>query len=303
MNTLHTPVLLDSVLEVLNPRPGDRILDATLGLGGHASALLKRAGPKGVLVALDADERNIALAEPHLRKKNVTLVHANFGNIPRCLPDSETQFDVILADLGISSVHLDDPERGFTFRADAPLDMRLDPSQVMTAAKIIKHYSDDGLMRLFREEGELSRPDILVRCIRKIEKEKPLERSLDLNAAVESAYGYKAPRVLPQVYQALRMAVNREREMLAQFVEATPHLLAPGGRLGIISFHSLEDRIVKQAFRSLTLPTKDELTGQITREADYETITKKPIVPSDKEIRDNPRSRSAKFRALRRRML
>lgn len=299
----HEPVLLQEVLATLDPQSGERVLDVTLGLGGHASAMLSRIAKKGVLVGLDADERNLALAHETLTQKNVMFVHANFGELPAVLPDDMREFDVILADLGLSSPHFDDPERGFTFRTDSPLDMRLDQKQIMTAAKILKHYSDDGLIKLFREEGELERPHLLVRAIRAKEKEASIERSTELNDAVQKAYGYKANGLLPQVYQALRMAVNREREMLEAFLQVAPTLLAPGGRLGIISFHSLEDRMVKQAFRALAEPTKDELTGQIVMEAPFESSTKKPIIPTDKEIQKNPRSRSAKFRALRRKIV
>jgi len=296
-NFTHTPVLLEEVLALLDPKKGESVLDCTLGLGGHASSMLSRIGTKGILLGIDADERNLNLAKKNVKGKNVSFLHCNFGQLHRVL-DADQKFDIIFADLGLSSPHLDDPERGFTFRADAPLDMRLDQSQIMTAAKIIEHYSDEGLVTLFREEGELSNPRRLVQCIRKAMQGRPMLRSSDLNDAVKAAYGYKANGVLPQVYQALRMAVNREREMLASFLEVAPHFLSVGGRLGIISFHSLEDRLVKQVFRALSTPTKDPLTGQIAVPASFEVLTKKPVVPTQEEVDANPRCRSAKFRAL-----
>lgn len=296
----HTPVLLEEVLTHLSPKPKERVLDCTVGLGGHASVFLRKIGKTGSLLALDADDRNLALARKNLQQPNVTLVHANFGEIPGCLPDGHQSFDVIFADLGISSPHLDDPERGFTFRTDSPLDMRLNQTQIMTAAKILEHYSVEGLTKLFAEEGELPNPHKLARHLTERMKEAPILRSGELNEAVEEVYGYKTKSLLPQVYQALRMAVNREREMLASFLAVAPFLLRTGGRLGIISFHSLEDRLVKHAFRTLSTPEKDPLTGQIAVDATFETMTKKPIVPSDKEMRENPRSRSAKFRVLKR---
>lgn len=297
---MHTPVLLSEVLETLAPKSGDRVLDCTVGLGGHAKVFLDAIGESGRLIGLDADERNLSLAAKNLTRPNVMLIHANFGEMSDCLPENERIFDVILADLGLSSPHLDDQTRGFSFHGDASLDMRFDQRQIMTAAKVLKNYSDDGLEKIFREFGELPHPKKLVACIRSKMKSGSMERSGELNVAVKDAYGYRASKFLPQVYQSLRMAVNREMDMLAHLLTVAPTLLAPGGRLGVISFHSLEDKAVKQAFRALSAPVKDSVTGQIAKESTYTLLTKRPISPDARETAENPRARSAKFRALRR---
>ncbi|MSR67519.1 16S rRNA (cytosine(1402)-N(4))-methyltransferase RsmH [Candidatus Peribacteria bacterium] len=299
----HVPVLLQETVEILSPKVGDRILDVTLGLGGHSELLLHSAGDRGSLIALDADTENIAHAEMKLEKfgTRVKIVHANFSELPGCLPEDRRQFDVILADLGLSSPHIDDPSRGFTFRADAPLDMRFDRTTGMTAALLLASLDEVTLLKIFQELGELPSARRFTDAIVARRKDSPVRKSGDLVETANLVYGYKAPRVLPQIFQALRMAVNRESEALQNFLLVVPALLAPGGRCAVISYHSLEDSPVKTSFRELCRDGKDPFTGSVTRPSEFELLTKKGIAPTASEIEKNSRSRSARLRAIRKR--
>ncbi len=287
------------MLTFLQPVSGERVLDVTLGLGGHASAFADAVGPAGKLIALDADESNIALARTVLEAyaDRVTIYHRNFSQIAGLLP---LQVDVLFADLGVSSPHLDDPERGFTFRADAPLDMRYDRTCGKTAADFLRDAETGDIADVLRRYGEVAMPGRLARALHERFSGDGPRTTAEAKAAVESAVGYRAPSILPQVFQALRIKVNDELGALEALLAAVPDLMAPGGRCGIISYHSLEDRLVKHAFRALTTPVKDQTTGQIAVAAPFELLTRKAVVPSDDEIATNPRARSAKFRAIRR---
>lgn len=303
----HVPVLLAETLAILAPKQGDAILDVTLGLGGHSEALLKAVGSTGLLVALDADTENIELAKKRLERRaphlstNITIIHANFSQLPDCLPKEKRVFDCILADLGLSSPHIDDPKRGFTFRTNSPLDMRFDRTEGMTAAMLLASLDEEKLLKIFWEYGELPKVRQLVDKIIQRRKENPVRTSSDLVDTATAIYGYKAPRMLPQIFQALRIAVNGEMEALSRFLAIAPSLLAPGGRLLVISYHSLEDSAVKSSFRSLTANTKDPLTGSVLRESEYVLLTRKAVSPGEDEMRNNPRSRSARLRAIGRR--
>lgn len=299
----HLPVLLAETLAVLAPKPGDRVLDVTLGLGGHSEELLRAIGPTGSLIALDADAENLSLAQGRLKEyeSQLTMLHANFGELPDCLPPAHRAFDVILADLGLSSPHIDDPSRGFMFREDAPLDMRFDRSQGMTAAMLLASLDTEKLLHLFWNYGELPQVRRLVDEIIARRRGRPVRTSQDLVDIARLVYSYKAPRFLPQIFQALRMAVNREVEVLEHLLQVLPELLAPGGRAAIISYHSLEDALVKHACRSLSTDEKDVRTGMISTPALFELRTKKPVTAGEREIKNNPRSRSARLRAIARR--
>ena len=296
----HIPVLLSETLKLLAPKAGDRILDVTLGLGGHSVALLENTGTTGSLVALDADAENIAIASERLKKfrSPVTIIHSNFSLLPDCLPEHLRSFDVILADLGLSSPHIDDPSRGFMFRAESPLDMRFDRSCGMTAALLLASLDSFKLLRIFQELGEIPNARRFTEAIIARRKDSPVRTSKDLVETADFIYGYKAPHYLPQIFQALRMAVNGEREALLHLLSLLPSLLSPGGRCAIISYHSLEDAAVKSVFRSLCTGTKDAFTGAIAAEPAFALLTKKPIMPSEEEISRNPRSRSGRLRAI-----
>lgn len=297
----HISVLLAETLSLLAPKPGDTVLDCTLGLGGHSEALLKKVLPGGALIGLDADRKNLALATKRLEPyvDAVTLIHANFREIPACLPTDRMKFDVILADLGLSSPHIDSPERGFTFRSDSDLDMRFDQTSGMTAAMFIASVDRITLRDIFNKYGEIPSAHRLTDALIERRTSNPVRRSGDLVDVAKSVYAYKANDYLPQIFQALRIAVNDEVGALEHFLREAPLILKPGGRLAVISYHSLEDRLTKHMMKSLSTAEKDVITGSVSRDADFEILTPKPVTPSDEELQKNPRSRSARLRAIR----
>lgn len=271
------------------------VLDVTLGLGGHAECLLEAMNGQGRYIGLDADERNLAVARERLKRFGAAadLRHANFRDLPSLdLPP----LDLLLADLGLSSPHIDDPERGFSFRFDGPLDMRFDAQAGEPASEKISEATEEELTNVLRTYGELPQARRLALTL----KEAPPATTSALKAAVEKVCGWRAPRVLPQVFQALRIWVNDEMGALDILLENGPKLLQPGGRMAVISYHSLEDRPVKHAFRRLTTPERDPVTGKALGPAPFTLLTKKPVRPSPEEEAENPRSRSAVLRAIRR---
>lgn len=298
----HTPVLLSTVLDILRIQSGDAILDATVGLGGHSEAFIQAAGINGSLIALDADAKNLTSSKERLNKyaDRIIYIHANFSELPDCLPADQRIFDIIFADLGVSSPHFDDPSRGFTFRTDSQLDMRYDQSQGMTAGEILHHATAETLLSIFQKFGELRGTKRLVDSIIKHRSTAPITISSQLKTISEEVYGYRSPKVLPQIFQALRIAVNKELESLEYLLATAPTLLNPGGRLAILTYHSLEDRLVKHAFRSLTTPEKDPQTGAVSRQAPFVSLTRHAIGPTGQEIENNPRARSAMLRAIQR---
>ncbi len=295
----HIPVLLDEVINLLDPKPGDTVLDVTLGLGGHSSVMAQRIQPGGHLVALDADTSNLETARKRLADYDgVTLIHTNFSALPGCLPEGRRTFDVILADLGLSSPHVDDASRGFTFRSDAPLDMRYDQTSGMSAAELLSQWDPMRLRKILKDYGEISGSGVLVDAIVAHRATGPIDTSNALVSLVKDVFGYRAEKILPQIFQALRIAVNDELCSLERLLDVAPALLNPGGRIGIISYHSLEDSIVKRRFRQLTAVEKDIITGKELTEPMWIELSRKGITPNEAEIRKNPRARSARFRAL-----
>jgi len=290
----HIPVLKSEVLDVLKPSDGETILDCTLGLGGHALAFLEAVGSSGKVVGLDADEKNLARAKEVLSDYSgqTEFHHCNFSD----LEDLDLlQVDILFADLGLSSPHIDDPSRGFSFREDGPLDLRYDQSQAKPALQLIRSINEEDITHVLKVYGELRESKKLARAI----KDSHPETTQELRSIVENVCGYRAPKLLPQVFQALRIATNDELGSLKKLLEIGPNLLKPGGRMGIISYHSLEDRLVKHAFKDLITVPKHPDTGQDKEPASFELITKKPITPSDDEINENQRSRSALLRVIR----
>ncbi|MCS6889245.1 MAG: 16S rRNA (cytosine(1402)-N(4))-methyltransferase RsmH [Chloroflexus sp.] len=279
------------------PRPGGRYLDATVGGGGHALAVLQAAQPGGMLLGIDADPDALAataerLAEAGLRQQAV-LRHGSFADLAALATEAGfTAVDGILFDLGVSSYQLDTPERGFSFAADGPLDMRLDPTQGLTAADLVNRLSERELADILFQYGEEHAARRIARAIVERRRAQPFLRTADLAAVVARAVGGRHGRIHPatRTFQALRIAVNQELDRLAAALPQAVALLAPGGRLAVISFHSLEDRIVKQFLRT-------EAAGETPRLA---LITKKPVVASDAEVAANPRARSAKLRVAAR---
>ena len=281
----HIPVLSEQVLAGLQVKPGGRYLDATVGGAGHSELILE-AAPDVQLVALDQDLQALAAAEARLKdwRDRTQFIHTNFS---RYDPEN-LKFDGILADIGVSSTQLDQAHRGFSFRAEAPLDMRMDSTQPLTAEEIVNFWDEKTIADTIYEYGEerLSR-----RIARRIVERRPFGTTTELASAIASAYPAKARhgRIHPatRTFQALRIAVNGELDVLKALLDRAPDWLTPGGRLAIISFHSLEDRIVKYAYRG------DER---------LQIITKKPLVASREEVRENKRSRSAKLRVAERKM-
>ena len=289
----HTPVLLAEVMEILHPSPHESLLDVTLGLGGHAKEILLRTGPDGTLTGIDDDSDNLRMAKDALSPfgDRTILLHANFGHLEAmALP----AFDMILADLGLSSPHIDIAERGFSFREDASLDMRYDRTHGATAAQFIRDADERTLAVILSKYGEIPR----ALHLSKVLKSRLLSTTFQLRDCVQEVFRYKTAVFLPQVFQALRMAVNSEVKSLESLLACAPRLLKPGGRLAILSYHSLEDRLVKDTFRSLCTPVIDERTGAVAVESPFRLLTKKCIVPSEREISENPRARSAKLRAI-----
>ena len=300
----HLPVLLAEVLTTLNPQPGHIVVDCTLGFAGHSAALLTRVGPHGRLIATDLDPSNLPRAEPRLAETGnpFTLHHGNFAGLPAIFAtEGIAGVDALLADLGMSSMQLDDRERGFSFLRDGPLDMRMDPTRGRTAAELLNTLPAEQLATAFRELGDEPAADTIAAAIVKHREQQPFARTRELLDLIETAAPvtvFRGPgmsaarkqRLLPatRVFQSLRILVNRELANLEHLLRVLPTLLNPGGVAAIISFHSGEDRLIKAAFR------------EGVRTGVYSAASDDPIRPSDEERTANPRSRSAKLRWAKR---
>lgn len=306
---IHVPVLLEETVSLVDPQPGDLVVDATLGLGGHSQAILHRE-PSVTLIGLDQDPEAIAHAREVLSPfgGSVTIVHTNFADIGDALHGlSIDRVNAILADLGVSSLQFDSGSRGFSFREDAPLDMRMNPAgEGVTAADLLGSLSEEEIANVIYRLGEerFSRR-IARRIVQRREAGDPVATTRDLAELVQRAVPRSArERIHPatKTFQALRIAVNDELAVLEKFLDAAIELLEPWGRLVVISFHSLEDRIVKRTFQRLSgvcqCPPRMPQC-QCGAKKLVEILTKKPIVPKAAETDKNPRSRSAKLRAVR----
>lgn len=289
----HTPVLLAEVLEWLAVQPGDVVVDATVGLGGHAAALAAAAGASGKLIGLDVDPANLAIARERLADcpADVRLVHANFGELRDVLStENIDRVDVLLADLGVASTQLDQPERGFSFRQDGPLDMRMDPRLKRTAADIVNSLRERELADLIYFNAQEMKSRRIARRIcecRKAQRITTTARLVEIiGAALHVDPNSRKSKIHPatKTFQALRMAVNDEVPVLSALLKTAPDVLKPGGRFGVIAFHSVEDKPVKLDFR------------QRKNERVYGILTKKPITACEDERATNRRSRSAKLR-------
>jgi 16S rRNA (cytosine1402-N4)-methyltransferase len=306
----HTSVLEQEVIHYLAPRSDGIYVDGTLGAGGHSRAILEASSPAGRLIGCDRDPGAIELARERLAEygPRVNIVHSRLSELPRVLSDlGAIPVDGILVDLGLSSMQLDDPERGFSFSRPGPIDMRMDATaEDATALDLLRDLDKPELTQILRDFGEERfAPRIAGKLIEEARAGR-LHTTAELAEAVRSVIPAKAARhqsIHPatRTFQALRIAVNRELSELDSFLEAFPDLLAPGGRMVAISFHSLEDRRVKRRLRDLawssSLPPKyAEAAGERIRPI-CKVLTTKPVIPSDDETRDNPRARSAKLRA------
>ncbi len=291
----HTPVLLNQTIEGLNIRPDGIYIDATYGAGGHSREIFKRLGKKGRLIAFDQDRTAQQYA---IEADNFILIHSNFVFIPNFLKflgiDS---VDGIMADLGVSSMHLDMPERGFSYRFDAPLDMRMNTQQRFSAKDVVNKYPEKELIKIFKEYGEVHNARQVAKAIVQSREKQPINTTKELVEIVENFYPPKyRNKNLSKIFQALRIEVNGEIDKLKKFLEIGGKVIRPGGRFAIITFHSLEDRIVKNYFKTGTfdgVPQKD-IYGNAS--FPFKPVNKKVIVPDWQEQKNNPRSRSAKLR-------
>lgn len=281
----HIPVLLAESLEALTVRRVSVVVDCTLGLGGHAVEIQKRLGKKGLLVGMDLDLANLESARGALKGGRVFLKHSNFAALPSVLAEAGVaKADAVFADLGVSSPHLDVPSRGFSFRRDGPLDMRLDDTRGETAAELLDRITESELAAALRDLGDEEDADAIAALI---VKRRPIRTTTQLMHIVCAARDFTVDRArgaklhpATRTFQVLRMLVNRELPNLARLLRVLPECLAPGGRAVIISFHSGEDRLVKRAFK----------------EGPYSDWSREPVRPSEEECRRNPRARSAKLR-------
>jgi 16S rRNA (cytosine1402-N4)-methyltransferase len=290
----HIPAMLHESLDALAINPAGIYVDATYGGGGHSKAILQKLNSKGRLISFD---RDLDAQENLPQEKNFTLVHHDFIHLKNYLRHLEAiPADGILADLGISSHQIDTEGRGFSFRFDAPLDMRMDKQNPRSAKEIVNEESAEELQRIFGEYGEVKNARTLAQAIVRRRKIKQLETTLELTQAAEEVLPAREnlKKYLAPVFQALRIAVNDELEGLKSFLQQCLEVLRPGGRLAVITYHSLEDRIVKQVLQG----EEDRNTPNVYggRQMAWKAISRKPIIPSDEEIANNPRVRSAKLR-------
>ena len=304
----HIPVLLQETIDSLAIKPNGIYVDCTLGRAGHSSEIAKRLD-KGRLICFDQDEEAIRQSKEKLEAfgKDVTIVKSNFSYIEEELAKlGIDKVDGIMADLGVSSPQFDEGERGFSYQHDGPLDMRMDLDNPLTAKEVVNTYSIQALCKIFRDYGEEKEAYQVAKAIESYRKEKEIETTFELVSIIKSAKSYhslaKKGHPAKQIFQALRIEVNHEEEALMRLLEAGPGLLRSDGRLAIITFMSLDDRLVKNAFKDLTVtegsrenillpPNRDE-------EKPFYLYSKKPLAPSEEELARNPRSASAKLRTL-----
>ncbi|HTK76936.1 MAG TPA: 16S rRNA (cytosine(1402)-N(4))-methyltransferase RsmH [Gemmataceae bacterium] len=297
----HRPVLLDEVLAVLDPRPGGVVVDCTVGFAGHAAELQRRVGPTGRLIGLDLDPVNLERAEKRLAEvgHSYSLHHLNFAGVRQALAAAGVDdADIVLADLGVSSMQIDDIGRGFSYMRDGPLDMRMDPTRGKTAAELLATLPESELARAFAEFGDEPQAVAIAAAIVADRARRALATTRDLRDLIERAAHVKIEKAGPgvakpwqqkvrpvaRVFQALRILVNRELANLTELLRVLPEVLASGGRAAVNSFHSGEDRLVKQAFR-------DGLRAGV-----YSAVSEEAVRAGDEERQTNPRSRSAKLR-------
>lgn len=286
-NNEHIPVLLNEVLEVLAPKTGDSYLDLTGGYGGHASAILEKTGNYQHSVLVDRDPNAVRSLQEQFSANGVEIRQTDFLSASRSLKEQGRQFDLILADLGVSSPHLNQANRGFSIREDGPLDMRMDTTQGLTAEQVVNTYSEAALVDILKKYGEEPKARQIASLIT---HNRPIKTTNELAKIVAKAWpGHSKVHPATRTFQALRIAVNDELELLRESLPIwITDLLVPGGRIAIISFHSLEDRLVKQALQ--------EASGD-RYDAELRLLTKHPLTASEKELVFNPRARSAKLRA------
>lgn len=311
MEFKHTSVLLEECIENLNIKPDGVYVDGTLGGGGHAYEVAGRLTGSGRLIGIDQDEDALAAAEKRLEpyRERITLIRDNYANAAGALAGIGVYgVDGIVLDLGVSSYQLDNEERGFSYRYDAPLDMRMDRRQTLSAKEIVNEYSENELTRILRDYGEEKFAKSIAKHIVTARRDKPLETTGELNEIIKASIPAKMRATgghpSKRTFQAIRIACNRELEVLQDSLDGLIALLNPGGRLCVITFHSLEDRIVKSGFRKNENPCTCPpdfpvcVCGQVSK---GKVITKKPILPTEEETEENSRAKSAKLRVFEKR--
>jgi len=306
--SLHMPVLKDETISLLEVSPGGRYIDGTLGLGGHAEVMLEHSSPDGKVLGIDRDPAALRHSAKRLERfaKRVTLVHGNYADVAGLAGAAAfSEVDGILLDLGVSSMQLDDAERGFSFMRDGPLDMRMDSTQRVSAADLVNGLSEGALADIIYKFGEEPASRRIASAIMRERALEPITTTARLAEIVSRAKGGRSGRLHPatQTFQALRMAVNEEIEGLRKGLDGALELLRPGGRLAVITFHSLEDREVKHCFkehvrREESLPQGGART--VGKKPFVKLVNKKALAASDQEVRTNPRARSAKLRVVER---
>ncbi|MBO4903987.1 MAG: 16S rRNA (cytosine(1402)-N(4))-methyltransferase RsmH [Lachnospiraceae bacterium] len=305
MTFSHKSVLLREVIDGLDIRPEGTYVDGTLGGGGHSYHILERLNDQGRLIGIDQDGAAVAAAGERLERfKNATIVRNNYCNIQQVLSSMNIMsVDGILLDLGVSSYQLDTPERGFSYMSDAPLDMRMDTRSSMTATDIVNNYSRSELTRIIRVYGEEKFAANIAKHITAAREGGPIKTTGELVDIIKASIPMKVQKTMghpaKQTFQAIRIELNRELTVLSDTLDTMIDLLNPGGRLCVITFHSLEDRIVKNIFKNAQDPCtcpSDFPVCVCGKTSKGTVITKKPILPSEEEMQDNPRSKSAKLR-------
>lgn len=303
----HTPVLFNEAMEALAIKADGIYVDGTAGGGGHSSGIASKLSENGLLIAVDRDREALKAAEKRLSEYscNKILLHCNYSDTDIIENAAGGKVNGILLDLGVSSYQLDNPERGFSYMQDAPLDMRMDDGDSLTAYDVVNGYSKEDIARIIRDYGEENWAVRIADFVDKARREKPIESTAELTEIIKAAIPAKARRTGPhpakRTFQAIRIEVNDELGHLREAVSRLPDLLAEGGRLAIITFHSLEDRIVKTEFERRLNPCtcpKEFPVCVCGKVADVKRVTKKPIVPGREETELNPRARSAKLRVL-----
>lgn len=305
MNFEHVSVLLNECIDGLNIKHNGIYVDGTLGGAGHSSEIIKRLSGEGLLIGIDQDINALAASKERLAGyANVKFIHSNFMEIKRILMESDIKgIDGILLDLGVSSHQLDVPERGFSYMQDAPLDMRMDTSSGFTAREVVNNYSKSELERVIKDYGEERWASRIAEFIIRERMKKPIQTTFELveiiKSAIPAAARREGPHPAKRTFQAIRIEVNKEIDILEKAVYDCLDVLNPGGRLCIITFHSLEDRIVKNVYKQRENPCTCPPSFPICvcgKKPQIKIISKKPVIPSQEEINENPRSRSAKLR-------
>ena len=301
----HQPVLAVELVQLLDPQEKDRVIDGTFGAGGHARHVAQELGPEGWLIGIDRDPEAKKLFDifSQYQECNCRFVHGNFADALADMAEKGYEADLIYLDLGVSSMQLDRPERGFSYSHNAPLDMRMDPGTRTTAKDLVNGLSEKELARIFKTYGEERYAKQIARRICRERQQKSFETTLQLvdtvKAAIPTPDRFGAGHPARRVFQALRITVNQELDSLERGLENALEMLAPGGRMAVISFHSLEDRIVKRFFseRVGKCECPPDLPKCVCKaKAEVGVITKKPVTPSEEEMAANPRSQSAKLR-------